>query len=168
MAEDSENLSPVVGLPLPFQVVEQAGATGPASAITDSGTTPPHVGSLSDLLGGRMITFDEWDIGHLLSDAQLDAISSSKDDTSFGWFTALMGIGISLLQNVWFLGNAVYNGKVPGIWDSIASLICAAAMAGAISKYFEYARNKQQSGKLVSYIKNRKHIKLPQQNGYVP
>jgi hypothetical protein len=145
--------------PLSFQDVEQDNATVPSTPFTAAGTVP----SLSDLLGGKMITFDEWDIGHLLSDSQLDAVSSGKDDTSFGIFTTAFGAGFGLLQNLFVAGSAVYKEEIPGPWDAIASLLCVASFAVAIAKYTEYRRNKSKTGDLVQEIKDRPKIKIPAQ-----
>lgn len=163
MSEYSGNLSPGVGGPLQFQNAEHADATVPSTPFTESGTAPPHGGSLSYLLGGKMITFDEWDIGHLLSDSQLDAVSSGKDDTSFGIFTTAFGAGFGLLQNLFVAGSAVFKEEIPTPWDAVASLLCVASFAVAIAKYTEYRRNKSKTGDLVKEIKNRPKMKVPAQ-----
>lgn len=148
-------LGPSAGLPIPHNFGEISVTSPPNTLAETSGTAAP-----SELWGAKFVTVDEFDIGHLLSDAQLDSVSSCGNDSSFNWFAVFIGAAAGFTQNVFSAAGAVYHGNVPTGMDFTLGIISVAFYAAAIAKFTEYRRNKSKHGDLLKAIKSRKKVQI--------
>lgn len=125
-------------------------------------TTHPDGTGLNVSLRPEQMTVitPEEDTRLLVSEDQLDALCKRAKDTSFEISLLFGGAAFGFVQNVVSLIGALSKKEVPGGWDVFASMLCIALAAAGISKFTQFATNKQSLDSLVEKIKSGRRVSV--------
>lgn len=143
---------------------KRQGSALSGSSLFHSGTAPSSIevrsGTVRELVRDVVVTHEEFDLQHMLSDAELGELSSIAEDGSFGWFSVSIGVAAGFAQNLYDAVIFTYDNKPIGIQDLLFAGISLACFVAAAITYSSFSQNKKRRDKFLAYIRTRKRFRI--------
>jgi hypothetical protein len=143
---------------------KRQGSAPSGVSIIHSGTAASSIDAggdiVRDFVRDVIVTHEDVDLQHLLSDAQLGELSSIAEDASFGWFSLSIGVAMGFAQNLYNTVVYTQDNKAVEIRDLFFAAISLACFVAAGITFVSFWKNKKRRNKFLAYIRSRKRFRI--------
>ncbi|MGK9282025.1 hypothetical protein [Sinorhizobium meliloti] len=115
----------------------------------------------SNLRGQMVLVAPEEDSRLVITEDQLASLVAGGDNKAFQWALAFFGAAVGFAQNLIAVLLAIHNKSLIKPGEAVLAMVCVAALAASIVRYFEAKRQGGSCAEIAKKIKSGKRHEIP-------